>query len=76
MSDDAQENASVEIFTVTGNTISLQSWLMQKLGATAGDRIFKDLVAFAGNATASLPGEPSVILTPRGGKFVSVHVSN
>lgn len=77
MSDDNIESAA--IFTAknkNGHTVTLHAWFVNKLGATMGDRMFKELVTFVEESVKSLPGNSGVMFDTRDGRIVSVQNLN
>jgi hypothetical protein len=57
---------------IAGKPITVESFLVSKLGVSAGKRLFKELLTIGKDLTKSVTGKPVINLTAKGGEFVSV----
>jgi len=55
-----------------GKHITVKSFLISRLGHDCGDRLYKELVEFAANATRSMPGSPALLLDEAGGPVIVI----
>lgn len=54
-----------------GKATTVESFLVSKLGVSAGKRLYKELLTLAKDMTKSVVGSPAINLTAKGGEFVA-----
>lgn len=62
----------IEAKNAAGKPITVEAFLVAKLGNSAGKRLFKELVAAAKDAITAASGNPAVLLSSKGGAFVNL----
>ena len=59
-----------------GKPVTVKSFFTAKLGVNIGERLYKEFVAFAEEATKHVPGEAAVVLDDKNGRIVSITAPN
>ena len=55
----------------SGKAMTVEKFLVSKLGGSAGKRLFKELLAVSKELTKSVAGNPVINLNAKGGEFVA-----
>jgi hypothetical protein len=62
----------IDAKSAAGKPITVEAFLIAKLGNSAGKSLFKELVAAAKDAITSASGNPAILLSSKGGAFVNL----
>ena len=59
-----------------GKPVTLEGFFTAKLGVNIGKRLYKELVAFAEDATSSIPGDAAVVFDEKHGRIIAISIAN
>jgi hypothetical protein len=62
----------IDAKSAVGKPITVEAFLIGKLGNSAGKSLFKEMVAAAKDAITSASCNPAVLLSSKGGAFVNL----
>lgn len=59
-----------------GKPVTVEAFFTAKLGVNIGKRLYKELVAFAEDATQSIPGEAAAVFDEKHGRIIAISLPN